>query len=235
MHKGARDAKKIDTSMDTIPAYGRSRKSLTRGPGQGITSGALHPEDSGMIRSEDIDILREIPPRLRPPLIHVAGQLKNDGTDTFVIHVVESLPPPSTPLPQDWPIRVMAWLRDGMSIPMIAGPVFGPTLDANRNIEFAGIPTVSSELTPGRLMTWRVLFKEPRGRARRSSMHPILEEMEQALRELQPRNPKWPPKDEFMEKLGHSRSDKRRVNEWLKPHGLNYTKLVHRIYRAQPG
>jgi hypothetical protein len=117
-----------------------------------------------MFRAEDIDILRDIPPNLRPPFIYVAGHLKNDGTDTFVIHVAESLPPPSTPLPQEWPIRVIATRQDETYIPMIAGPVFGPMLDANRTIEFAGIPEVSYESPPRGLMSWRVVFRPTRGR-----------------------------------------------------------------------
>jgi hypothetical protein len=105
-----------------------------------------------MFRAEGIDILRNIPPNLRPPLLWVAGQLKNDGTNTFVIHMVESSPSPSTSLSEDCPIQVMAFLRDGMYIPMLAGPAFGPTLDANWKTEFAGRPIESYEFTPNGLM-----------------------------------------------------------------------------------
>ena len=117
-----------------------------------------------MFRAEDIDILKDIPPNLRPPLVWVAGRLKNDGTGTFVIHLVEFMRSPSTSLPENCPIHVMAFLKDGMYIPMLAGPAFGPTLDANWKTEFAGRPTVSHEFPPHGLMNWRVVFRENRGR-----------------------------------------------------------------------
>jgi hypothetical protein len=71
------------------------------------------------------------------------------------------------------------------------------------------------------------------GRPEGSDTSPTLTEMEQALRELNPRHPKWPPKKAFMQKLGRSHENERRVNDWLKPHGLNYTKFVKQFYPAR--
>jgi hypothetical protein len=53
-----------------------------------------------VFRAEDIDILKDIPLKLRPPLVRVAGQFQNDGAGTFVIHVIKSVPPPPHQYPK---------------------------------------------------------------------------------------------------------------------------------------
>jgi hypothetical protein len=76
----------------------------------------------------------------------------------------------------------------------------------------------------------RLTFGTPPGRRAATHSHPTLADMEQALRDLKKDFPKWPPKQKFLEMLARSHDDPRRVDEWLKPHGLNYSALVQRIY-----
>ena len=64
----------------------------------------------------------------------------------------------------------------------------------------------------------------PKGRPQGSHGHPTLEEMTQAMRRLKRKCP-MPSKRAFLQQLGRTRDDERRVNDWLKPYGMTYTNL----------
>jgi hypothetical protein len=76
---------------------------------------------------------------------------------------------------------VPAFLGDGIYIPMLAGPAFGPMLDANMRTEFAGTPTTSREFLPNRLMAWRVVFRRSRGRRKGSGRFKDAEDFRQTI------------------------------------------------------
>ena len=170
-----------------------------------------------------------------PMDVQVYGRYNRDGLTIHGVALNNTYPkhkPPISLLPRQMDLVRLALVRlrkdllNGEHI-KITTPAGRPSIDAWYDV-----------LTPGSRLNqcWRGYRLEwrPRGRALGSDSHPTLAEMEQALRDLKPRYPKWPAKDKFLENLGHGRSDVRRVNEWLKPHGLNYTQLVQQIYRAQP-
>jgi hypothetical protein len=112
-------------------------------------------------REQKVDLIRAI----TNPRIQVAGRLREDGT--FVIHLVESSPPPAktpkTP-PKDCPIRWIAFLKDGMYL-LYSLPGLGPIGEDIRKVAFAG---KSSEVLCRRALNqptvWRVEFGLHRGR-----------------------------------------------------------------------
>jgi hypothetical protein len=97
----------------------------------------------------------------------------------------------------------------------------------------AGRPSIAAWgggiLKPGRVPNqctrgWRVEWR-PRGRPRGSHDHPSLEQMKEAVRLLRHNNEKITTKA-ILRALGRHRDDARRLNEWLKPHGLTCRSLI---------
>jgi hypothetical protein len=191
----------------------------------------------GLIETPDDQTMQAIKAAANPR-IRVHGKFGPRGA--FVIHVVESEPPPTSE-PWFMPKVGIAFLRGEMYSLRLPDPYFDIPLEyltehtgyTPGKIEFAGkVSDAWDEVRLYRPRVWRVEFGQRRGRRKGSDSHPTLGEMEQALRDLKPHYPKWPPKNKFLQMLGRSRDDVRRVNEWLEPYHLNYTALVQSIYRA---
>jgi hypothetical protein len=84
-------------------------------------------------RERKVEIIRAVT-NLR---VRVAGRLKKDGT--FVIRLVESIPAP-TIAPKDCPIRMIAYLKDGMYVHY--GLAWrGPMGEESWKVEFARKPS----------------------------------------------------------------------------------------------
>jgi len=111
--------------------------------------------DQGLIKDEHDQNARLVQ-AVTNRRVRVQGRFKHNGT--FVIHLVESIPPPTKALSQRWPIRDVAILKEGMYCLLLLQHMPG-------KIEFAGKPSeawVQHKLNEPTV--WRVVFGRKRGR-----------------------------------------------------------------------
>jgi hypothetical protein len=162
-----------------------------------------------------------------PLEVRVYGRYTKDGLVIHGISVDNTYPRGKPqlsllPRPMDFVPRVLIELRkdllngEHIKITTPAGPpsiaVWGGGI-----LKHGPIP---NQCTRGYRVEWR-----PRGRPHGSHDHPTLDQMQEAVRILRQKGDKITTKS-ILRALGRTHDDARRLNEWLKPHGLTSRTLV---------